>query len=211
MLQCCKCAVAHARFAGVSPAAISEDALLDAAARAFTRHGYRHATLERIAAEASISRVTLHRRGITRDSLLEALVGRATEDLQRRMWPAAAGPGAGYERLRACLEELCAAAEDHMALLLALRSQSDAVFHAEEADDSGDLTRDVFTAPIAAALEAGVADGTLRQVDVAQTATLLFNLVGWTYVHMRTGHRWPPARASSSTIDVALRGLAMPQ
>lgn len=194
----------------MSPAAISGDALLDAAARAFTRHGYRQATLERIAEEASISRVTLHRRGVTRESLLEGLAARATEDLQRRMWPAAAGPGPGSERLRVCLEELCAAAEDHMALLLALRSHSDAVFHAGAGDDSGELTRDVFTAPIAAALEAGVADGTLREVDVAQMATLLFNLVGWTYVHMRTGHRWPPERASSSTIDVALRGLAAP-
>lgn len=192
----------------MSPAAISEDALLDAALRALARWGYRDATLERIAEEAAVSRVTLHRRGITRDSLLEALSARALADLERRLWPAAGGAGSGARRLRACLEELCRAAEDHIVLLLALRSVSDAVFHEDPAPASPEtLTRAVFTAPIAAALEAGMADGSVRATDLEAAATLLFNLVGWTYVHMRAGHRWPPDRARDATVGIALDGV----
>jgi AcrR family transcriptional regulator len=51
------------------------------------------ATTERIAAEAGVSRVTLHRRGETKDGLLRDLVGEATDDYRRAMWPALTGGG----------------------------------------------------------------------------------------------------------------------
>jgi AcrR family transcriptional regulator len=101
--------------------------LLDAARGALERFGYAGATLERIAAEAGVSRVTLHRRGVTKDGLLAELVARA--------------------------------------------------------------------------------DGSLRPVEPHESATALFNLVGWTYVHMRTGHGWAPERARAAVLDPVLNGL----
>ena len=75
-------------------------AVLAAAARVFATHGYAGATLERIAAEAGISRVTLHRHGVTKDGLLAGLVAHATEDYRRAVWPAlTARDGTGAERL----------------------------------------------------------------------------------------------------------------
>jgi hypothetical protein len=53
----------------------------------------------------------------------------------------------------------------------------------------------VFTEPLEKLLREGAADGRLRDVDPVQTATVLFNLVGWTYIHLRTGHGWRPERA----------------
>ena len=47
----------------------------------------------------------------------------------------------------------------------------------------------------------------MRDLDPVETATLLFNLVGWTYIHTRTGHGWRPDRARERTIAVALRGV----
>ena len=57
-------------------------------------------------------------------------------------------------------------------------------------DSEGEaLTRAEFTEPLERLLRDGAADGTLREANYEKMATVLFNLVGWTYVHMRTGHR----------------------
>jgi hypothetical protein len=61
----------------------------------------------------------------------------------------------------------------------------------------------VFTDPIERILRDGIADGSLRPVDPLETATVLFSLVGWTCIHLRTGHAWSaraqhPGRARTS-------------
>ena len=185
--------------------ATGDEHLLQAARRAFATYGYAGSTIERIAAEAGVSRVTLHRRNVTKDGLLAELVAQATEDYRRAMWPALTGVGTGAERLAQALEALCESAEEHMALLIAVRSQSDRVFHRE--DEGEALTRAVFTEPLEKLLREGITDGSLRDVDAVETATVLFNLVGWTYIHLRTGHGWKPERALRATLDPVLHGL----
>jgi len=179
--------------------------LLDAARRVFAERGYAGATIERIAAAAGLSRVTLHRRGVSKDGLLAELVARATEDYRAALWPALTGEGTGAERLARALEALCDQAERHMALLVALRAQNDAVFHQTGEEEA--LTRTVFTEPLERLLRDGAADGSLREVDAVETATTLFNLVGHTYIHLRTGHGWKPERAMRATLDPVLYGL----
>ena len=183
---------------------MSDSRLLEAAERAFAVHGYRGATIERIAAEAGVSRVTLHRRGVSKDALLAELVVRATEDYRRVMWPALTGDGTGAERLALALGALCDSAEDHMALLVALRAQSDGIFHRDDEEEA--LTRSVFTEPLEKLLREGIADGSVRDVDPLEYATVLFNVVGWTYIHLRTGHGWKPERARRVSLDSALNG-----
>jgi AcrR family transcriptional regulator len=65
-----------------------EEPLLDAGLRALRRHGWRGLTADRIAAEAGISRVTLHRRGVRKQDILAALTERATEAYRAALWPA---------------------------------------------------------------------------------------------------------------------------
>jgi AcrR family transcriptional regulator len=187
------------------PAPNLDENLLNAGRRAFKRYGYAGATVERIAGEAGLSRVTLHRRGVSRDAILQVLAERAAEDYRARLWPALTASGTARERMELALAALCDAAEDNLELLVALRAQSDAIFHEQTDEDA--LTRSVFTEPLERLLRDGVADGSLRAVDPVETATVLFNLVGWTYVHLRTGHRWKPKRARQATIDLALNGI----
>ncbi|MBA3300836.1 MAG: TetR/AcrR family transcriptional regulator, partial [Thermoleophilaceae bacterium] len=99
----------------------------------------------------------------------------------------------------------CEAAEAHLTLLVALRAQSDAVFH--RGGEEAAMTRSVFTEPLERLLRDGAAEGSLDVEDPVESATALFNLVGWTYIHLRTGHRWRPERARAATIGPVLNGL----
>lgn len=177
--------------------------LIDAGRRAITRHGLADATLERIAAEAGVSRVTLHRRGLSKDEIVARLTQRAIEDYRDALWPALTSSASGAERLELALAALCEVAERHLQLLVALGSQSDAVFH-EEGEEP--MTRSPFTDPLERILRDGAQDRTLRASDPLESATVIFNLVGWTYIHLRTGHRWGADRARRATLDLALHG-----
>jgi AcrR family transcriptional regulator len=180
--------------------------LLDAGRRALRRHGWQALTAERIAKEAGISRVTLHRRGIRKEDILAALTERATNAYRAALWPALTAPGNARERLEHALRALCDSAEENLELLVALRSQTDAIFHEDQPQEA--MTRSVFTEPLERLLRDGTLDGSLRKLDPVESATVLFNLVGWTYIHLRTGHRWTPQHARDQTIDIALRGVA---
>jgi len=186
-------------------AAADKPSLIDAARRVFEEHGYAGATLERIAEAAGVSRVTLHRHGVTKEGLLTELASRGTQEYREAMWPVLTASGSGAERLRRALETLCGVAEEQMGLLLALRSQADRVFHGpgEEA-----LTRTEYTEPLERLIRDGIADGSLRDADPAETATVLFNMVGWTYIHLRAGHGWKPERATRAVVDAAFSGIA---
>ena len=81
-----------------------------------------------------------------------------------------------------------------------------ALFHDEQTEEA--LTRTEFTEPLERLLRDGAGDGTLRSVDFIETATVLFNLVGWTYIHLRSGHGWSPEPARSATLGVVMPGLA---
>ena len=182
-----------------------DDRLLEAGRRVLRDHGYAGATAERIAREAGVTRVTLHRRGVSKDTLLEEFARGATERYRTALWPAVMGEGSGADRLGTALTALCESAEENLDLLVALRAQSDRVFH-EEGEEP--LTRSVYTEPLERLLRDGMGDGSLRSdLDPLEHATVLFNLVGWTYIHLRTGHRWPPRRARGAVIDIALSGV----
>jgi AcrR family transcriptional regulator len=186
--------------------AVAEKVVLEGTRRALERYGWEGMTAERVAAEAGVARATLHRRGLTKERLLELLADEATALYRDAMWPVLTGEGSGKERLEQALATLCQLAEEHMAVLLALDAQANAaVFH--DAAEAEQLTRTVFTEPLERLLRDGVADRSLRDSNPVETATVLFNLVGWTYIHLRSGHGWNAERARGATLEVALRGV----
>ena len=185
-----------------------EERLLEAGRRALERWGWGGATVERIASEAGLSRVTLHRRGVGKDEILAALLERALDDYRRALWPPLTGDGTGAARLRSALEALCDVAERHLAVLIALQALSDALFH-ESGNGAGEVaTRAVFVEPLARLVRDGIADGTLKDGDADELATVAFNVVGWSYLHLRSGHRWAAERARRRVVGLALDGLA---
>lgn len=189
----------------MTPPRATEAALLDAGRRVVARHGVQGATLERIAEAAGVSRTTLHRRGVSRESILHSLGEEAAEAYRRALWPALTNAGSGRERLGLALNALCEVAEENLELLLALGSQTDAVFHEDGEDERA--TRSPFTEPLERLLRDGAADGTLRELDPSEYATVIFNVVGWTYIHLRARHGWAADRARLATLDIALHGV----
>jgi AcrR family transcriptional regulator len=180
-----------------------DDQLALGAQRALRRYGLAGATLERIAAEAGVSRMTLHRRGIGRPELLSAVVRRMADAERAALWPALTAEGDGATRLRLALEAECAVAEDHLEVLEAMDAAArDELFHGADG-----LTRAEFVEPLRRLLSDGVHDGTLRSEDPAEDATVLFNLVGHTYRHLRAGHGWAPGRAREAVLRIALDGV----
>jgi AcrR family transcriptional regulator len=185
---------------------VIDESLLEGAHRAIERYGWEQATLERIAAEAGVSRMTLHRRGVTRQGLLGVLAERLETSYRAAMWPALTARGTGRERLEQALAGYCEAVEANLEVLAALaQADHNAIFHE---DGPRGLTRPAFTEPIRRLLQDGVADGSLVADDLDETATLLLNLVSWTYRHLRRGHGWNAERARDGVLRIALDGVA---
>ncbi len=163
-------------------------------------------TVAELAAAAGLSRMTLHRRGIGKDDVLRQLGELMLEDHRDALYPALVAAGPGAERLRIALEGLCAVNERYLGISDALSAtQLAEVFH--EPGAGAVLTRATFTDGIRRILADGMADGSLRESELEDAATLLFNAVGWTYRHMRTGHRWSADRARDAVVELLLHGM----
>src|SRR5690348_6041553 len=97
--------------------------VVDAEVRAATievlhERGWDGLTLERVAEVAGRARSTLWRQGLTREVLVQALVGALAADFQAAMYPVLTAVGTGRERLVLGLEALCDLVERHLPLML---------------------------------------------------------------------------------------------
>lgn len=184
------------------PELVPDSRLRQAAVAVLARAGWAGLTMEAVAEEAGLSRVTVWRLGATRDSLLAALLAELEDDYRRALWPALTAPGVARERLVQALHGLFEVAESHLPLLRA----SDQVFHQPSTSGLN------FNEPFARIFRDGQEDGTLISPgdDPEQAADLLFNTVCWAYVHLRGRHHWDPADLSSRLTGLILPSLTGP-
>ncbi|MBS1886988.1 MAG: TetR/AcrR family transcriptional regulator [Actinobacteria bacterium] len=163
--------------------------------------------VEDLASAAGLSRMTLHRRGIGKEDLREALGELLVEEFQAAALPALSAEGPAPGRLRLALEGVCRVDERYLGLLEGLGEELEPIFH--ESGDGEILTKASFTGALRRILEDGAREGTLDPGEDAEaTATLLFNAVSWTYRHMRVGHRWEVERARAQVVDLLLSGVS---
>ncbi len=183
----------------------TEQRVIEGARRAIAAGGWQSATLTRIADEAGLSRTTLHRRGLGREEIFALLARDYEEAFRAALWPAVTGRGTGAVRLEEMLTAVCEVTEDHLAFLAALDEESDRRFFHESDDEV--RSREGYINPIERLLADGIGDGSIRRVDVEETATVLVNAVDRTYRHLRRAHDWDPARSRRVLIELVLRGL----
>lgn len=177
--------------------------VVEGARRAIAEHGLAGATLERIAAAAGVSRMTLHRHGLSKEQILASLAEQLLSVEREAVWRALVADGTARDRLREALERHCDVAEANLDVLEALSAE---IYHERDAPER---TRRIVVEPIERLLRDGAIDGSLApQDDVEETATVLINQVGRTYRHLRTGHGWGAERARAAVLRLALNGVA---
>jgi AcrR family transcriptional regulator len=163
--------------------------------------GFAGLTLERVAEVAGRARSTLWRQGLSRDALIQALVGELAGDFRSTMYPVLTSGGTGRERLERGLEALCELLDRHLPLMLA----TDEAFHQYTGPDEPPD----YLHPFIRFLREGAEDGSLPRVDdVFVTADIAFNAVAWPYVHLRGRHEWPAEQARARIVGLVLNGIA---
>lgn len=182
-----------------------DSGLLEATRAVVADRGPGDVTLSAIADTAGVSRVTLHRRGITCEALLGAVADRAIEDYQRAMWPVLLADVSHRERLERALAVLCAQAEANLDLLRWLPADGHPKLREDEAQPR---LRAALTDPLERVVRDGVAVGALRDIDALEAATAIVSMVAGSYVNLRAEHRWSSERAERVCIELALHGLA---
>jgi AcrR family transcriptional regulator len=183
--------------------AATDDDVLDAVTRILERDGVRGLTITAIADEASLSRVTLHRRGASVDDVVVAVLARASDDLRASLWPVLTAAGDAATRLRLALRTLCEVADRHAAILTAFYSQPAWPIPGRP----GRTTSFEFIEPFERLLRDGAIDRSLRVDDPRADATLVANTVCWSYLHMRRAHGWAAERATDQIIALATAHL----
>jgi AcrR family transcriptional regulator len=185
-----------------------EPKLIAAARKAVEKHGYAGLTLERIAAEAEVSRVTLHRRGHSKDELFNALLVQTREEHRDALWPALTAEGDGAHRLRLAVTKICEVCERDLAVMLAARAHLDAATHGGRGPDP--QSNWIVAEPFQVLARDGIADGSLRDGDPELLGALLVNWSGGTYVQLRTGFGWKPRRARETIVAQVSTAFAAP-
>lgn len=178
-----------------------DERVRSAAIQVLHEHGWDGLTLERVAEASGRARSTLWRQGLSREALVDALLGALAEDFRSTMYPVLTVPGSGRDRLARGLEALCEVIERHLPLLLA----TDEAFH--QAAPGGPES---YLDPFVHFLREGAQDGSLPLADgdATDAADLAFNAVAWTYTHLRGRHGWPAEKAQARVVGLVLDGIA---
>jgi TetR/AcrR family transcriptional regulator, cholesterol catabolism regulator len=154
-----------------------EAALHEAATRLFRQRGFHATSMQDLAEDLGMNRGSLYHYIEAKDDLLWAIVNGAMERLDGAVRPILEGPDPIPERLtRAIAAHLAFAAEhgDELALiqieLRALAPERRATLVAQ---------RDAYEAAWREAIRHGVADGSIRPVDVRLASVAILSVCNW--------------------------------
>ncbi|MEM7412004.1 MAG: TetR/AcrR family transcriptional regulator [Myxococcota bacterium] len=181
------------------------EALLSGFEQALERDGFAGLTQEAIAEEAGVNRVTLYRRGVTREGLLAEATKALADGFRAASLEPLTASGNARLRLERLMAVLFTAIDAHGALLATLYDGPALLFHFRADPGAATrLTRFEYTQPFARLLRDGAADGSLASEDPEADAELLFNAASWTYLHLRRSHGWSARRARTAVERQAL-------
>lgn len=168
-------------------------------------NGWAGVTAELIAAAAGVNRTTLYRNGYTRERLLTEAAAEIAAKFETATLRALTSTGNAHDRMLRLLEALYDLADEHLGLLAGLYDGPSALFHLGLTDSGpGLITRLEYTSPFERLLTDGDTDGTLRSDQPHDDAELIFNTAGWTYIHFRRSHAWPPNKARAAITKITL-------
>lgn len=181
-------------------AAASPELFLRAATQLINAEGYHGASVERISAALNVSKGAFYHHNETKDDLVVACFQRAFDIMWRAIRAAEAGGGSGLEVLVSASATLVAHQLGGAAPLL----RTSALTTVPESIQPGLMAKfDRLSNRFASILSDGVADGSIRPVDVnvgAQMITAMINAAAEL-------HDWAPGLAADAATDHYVRPL----
>ena len=177
------------------------DLLLDAAARHLNARGVSQTSLSEIAAGLGLTRAALYYYVEDRDDLVFQCYRRACETMARDLDGAAKGPGSGRERLAAFVRRALDADRPEPAALAEVAALPSPQRETIEGLHHGNV------AQLVDLIEAGQADGSVREGQALVIAQAIIGMVSWIPLAPRwTGEPDQAQRASALDGALALLG-----
>jgi len=186
------------------PAAIA--ARLPAAAAFFAEHGFDDARIDDVARCMGVPRATLYYYFAGKQDILAFLLRSLLDDVAAAVERAVSSPGTSAARLTAVLRAQLEvqATQPETALLL--------VANIGRAGRLTDIAADVdiaFHAPVRAVLADGIADGSIRDIDIERATSAIFGAVILTGLHEIVANgSLDPDEVLADVAMVVLHGLA---
>lgn len=182
--------------------AFRREEVLRAAARVFTDHGFRQATLEDVARELGITRPALYHYAVSKDELLAECLKLAQATLQEAV-ETAGRAGTGEGRLRLFFRAYAELIVDDFARCFVLTEMR------EMGEGAAELNRRVqrgLSDAVQAMVRAGVDDHSLRSCNPADVSRLLFGAFNGIPRWYRPGGR-TPGQIADAFLDLIVGGL----
>ena len=184
--------------------ALKRDAVILAAARAFRERGYHNTSLDDLAASLKVTKPTLYLYVPNKEAILFECFRAGLAQIQATLGECESAAGPARERLFAFIRGYAAAivgdfgwcmlrAEDqHLGVAMSRRIK---------------LLKAGIDKRMRALIEAGVADGSIRDCDIRMTAFALAGALNWMGHWYRDDATLKPAQIADRFIDVFNRGL----
>lgn len=189
----------------------TRNALLDAAARCFARYGPRKTTMEEVARAARLSRATLYKHFPNKDALYRALLDRVTEEFVAEARACIAESEGGARKQLRQIVEITRKVYSRSPVLLGAAAE-DAEMRIEAIASEAMLSQEAqIIALLEEVLSDGVRSGSIRPVDPAAVAYLMFHLGHVLVIREVSGRRKFPFKKILDAMDDLINlGLAQP-
>lgn len=181
------------------------EAVLMAAVRSFNEKGFAATSLEDVARTLSVTKPTIYHYFADKDEILFECVRRGGEGIRSAIDRAEAAGGSGLQRLAAIMFEYAVMTQGDFGRCVASTSDH----------EMSELTRTRFRAlkrEIDAALrsvvEAGMADGSLRQADPRLVTFTLTGALNWVSRWYDPAGSLTSERVAQGCVDTLLSGIA---
>lgn len=191
--------------------------ILDAAAEAFTQRGFADTTVDDIAASVGATKGLIYYHFRTKFDIFLAVYELGMKQVREQVEPYANGPGSGRQRIEmmsvAHLVNLMKDLDYHHVVHQGVRNQESTALKDRQRDallQLNNLRRD-YENIFRRVIGEGVADGSLRSVDIALAARLLLSSLNSVDAWYRKGEGQSDhdiRRLADAIVDLTISGMA---
>jgi AcrR family transcriptional regulator len=179
--------------------------ILACAAHLFTTHGYHATSVRQIGEALDISQSSLYYHATNKPQILIDLNEQFMSRLVETFEAIEAADASPLDKLRMVIEELLRAVAVNQEVVAVVLHERRSL--PPEAAAAIQVQRDHIDAIIDRMLEAGIADGSLREFDVPVARLALTGMTNWAYTWFRSEGDYSADELATQFFDVLLHGL----